>query len=129
MASCRKVLRDIRRAEKKLYGQTKFCMMHRYRLADHFFLFTPTGLITRADVPEGWGHVEVGRRRLRNLGELDELTDLPVKEKVSRPSAESPEPRRRRMLRNIAVAATRDVLANATRPGTMPNTSPGSSVG
>lgn len=129
MATYRKVLRDIRRAEKKLYGQTKFCMMHRYRLADHLFLFTPSGMVTRADVPEGWGHIEVGRRKLKDLGELDELTDLPIRERVSRPSAESPEPRRMRLLRNIAVAATRDVLANAARPGTMPSTSPGSSVG
>ena len=117
MATYRKVLRDIRRTQKKLYGQTKFCMMHRYRLADHFFLCTPTGLLKRHDLPEGWGHLEIGRRRLRaGAGTIDELTDIPLKEKVSKPSAQSPDNRRQRLLRNIAVAATRDVLARSAQP-------------
>ena len=114
MATYRKVLRDIRQTQKKLYGQTKFCMMHRYRLADHFFLFTPSGLLKRRDLPEGWGHLEIGRRRLRTgAGLLDELTDIPLKERVIKPSVDSPDNRRQRLLRNIAVAATRDVLARS----------------
>ena len=118
MASYRKILRDIRRTQKTLYGQTKFCMMERYRLADHFYLFTPSGLLKSHDLPEGWGHLEVSRRTLaRGAGRLDELSDLPVKERVARPSAQSPENRRRRFLRNIAVAATRRVLAEACSEG------------
>lgn len=122
MAAYRKILRDIRRTQKTLYGETKFCMMERYRLADHFFLFTPTGLLKRHDLPEGWGHIEVGRRRLkRGIGPVHELADLPVQERVSRPSAQSPERRRRRFLRNIAVAASRSVLAQACSAGTIPH--------
>ncbi len=113
----RRVLRTIERLESRLHGETKFHTMPRYRLADHLFLFTPTGLLRPNEVPPGWGLVECGRGTLRRgAGELGDLDVLPLKERVACPSLRSPEPRRQRLLRNIAVAASRSVIEEASQP-------------
>ena len=91
--------------------------MPRYRLADHFFLFTPTGLLKPRELPDGWGLIECGRRELRDgAGPLGELDALPLRERVACPSIDSPMERRHRMLRNIAAAAGRSVIADAVQP-------------
>lgn len=113
----RRTLKTIERLERRLHGDTKFHTMPRYRLADHFYLFTPTGLLKPGELPTGWGLVECRRRELKTgAGPLTELDRLPLTERVSCPSIDSPEERRHRLLRNIAVAASRDVVSQATRP-------------
>ena len=113
----RRVLRTIERIERRLHGETKFHTMPRYRLADHFYLFTPSGLLKPGEIPDGWGLVECGRRALKDgAGSLGELDALPLRERVACPSVDSPMERRHRMLRNIAAAAGRTVIADAVRP-------------
>ena len=115
-SSYQRVLRSIERIERRLHGETKFHTMPHYRLADHFFLFTPVGLLKPHEVPTGWGLVECGRGTLRKgAGSLGELDALPLRERIACPSLESPEPRRQRMLRNIAVAASRAGIDEASR--------------
>lgn len=116
----RRCLRETERIERRLHGETKFHTMPRYRLADHFYLFTPTGLLKPHEVPTGWGLVECGRRTLRRgAGSLTELDALPLAERIACPSAEAPDERRQRLLRNIAVAASRSVIEDAAcAPGT-----------
>ena len=120
--SYRRCLREIERIERRLHGETKFHTMHRHRLADHFYLFTPTGMLKPEEVPTGWGLVECGRPILRRgAGALTELDALPLRERIACPSAEAPDERRRRLLRNIAVAASRAVIEQAARPALPPD--------
>jgi hypothetical protein len=95
----RRVVRRIRRLERRLYGETKFFMIARYRLADRLFLAAPRGLIGRGELPAGWGLLELHRD-----GE-------PLRETVEAPSMSTRPVHRHRLLRNIAVAASRTVLA------------------
>ena len=123
-----RTLRLIERIEKRLHGETKFHTMPRYRLADHLYLFTPANMLATTEVPTGWGLVECGRRRLRRgAGELGELDDLPLRERIACPSLDSPSSRRQRLLRNIAVAASKSVIreaAAATTRATTPSAAP-----
>lgn len=113
----RRTLRLIERLERRLHGETKFHTMPRYRLADHLYLFTPAGMLAPQEVPTGWGLVECRRRALtRGVGALGELDDLPLRERIACPSLDSPGSRRQRMLRNIAVAASKAVIREASRP-------------
>jgi hypothetical protein len=112
-----RTLRLIERLEQRLHGETKFHTMPRHRLADHFYLFTPAGMLSTTEVPTGWGLVEAKRRDLKSgAGTLGELDDLPLRERIACPSLDSPPNRRQRLLRNIAVAASRAVIAEAARP-------------
>ena len=101
----RRVVRRIRRLERRLYGETKFFMIARYRLADRLYLAAPQGLIGRGELPAGWGLLE--RRR---GGETLQVT-------VEAPSMSTRPAHRLRLLRNIAVAASRTVLAGWNQPG------------
>ncbi len=113
-SSYQRTLRLIERIEKRLRGETKFHTMPRYRLADHLYLFTPANMLAPTEVPTGWGLVECGRRKLRRgAGDLGELDDLPLRERVACPSLDSPSSRRQRLLRNIAVAASKSVIRDA----------------
>jgi len=110
----RRTLRLIERLEQRLHGETKFHTMPRHRLADHFYLFTPAGMLSATDVPTGWGLVEAKRRDLKSgAGRLGDLDDLPLRECIACPSFDSPPNRRQRLLRNIAVAASRAVIEQA----------------
>jgi len=99
------VIRRIRRLERQLYGETKFFMIARYRLADRLYLAAPRGLIGRGELPAGWGLLEQ-----RRAGE-------PLRVAVEAPSMSTHPAHRLRMLRNIAVAASRTVLAELREPG------------
>jgi hypothetical protein len=98
MRGDRRILRTIARIERKLYGQTKFFTIARYRLADRLYLAAPRGMIKRGEIPPGWGLLEQCADGLRVE------VEAPVQ-------GCSPE-RRQRLLRNIAVAASRTVLAS-----------------
>ena len=100
----RQVVRRIRRVERRLYGETKFFMIARYRLADRLYLAAPQGLIRAGELPAGWGLLEQSRdgQALRVTVEPPSMSTRPV--------------HRQRLLRNIAVAASRTVLAEPKEP-------------
>lgn len=106
--SYRRVLRELRQVEKRLHGETKFGLLARYRLADRLLLFTPSGLIRRTEVPRDWGLLEASGMRLRHPMPLDAEAPLPMRERVPAQELDSPQQRRIRLLRNIAVAASRE---------------------
>lgn len=93
------LLRELDRVDHKLYGQTKFTRAARYRLADVLLLLTPPGLIDVQEVPPGWGLLEADR------------ASATVRVTAPVPEHEAGEPRRQRILRNIAIAASRRAIA------------------
>ena len=101
----RRVVRRIRRLERRLYGETKFFMIAGYRLADRLYLAAPQGLIRRGELPAGWGLLEQGR------------DGGPLHEAVEAPSMSTRPAHRLRLLRNIAVAASRTILAESKEEG------------
>ncbi len=94
----RLVVRRLRRLERRLYGETKFFMMARYRLADRLYLAAPCGLIRPGELPRGWGLLEQHRG------------GTSLHEAVAAPSMSTRPVHRARLLRNIAVAASRAAL-------------------
>lgn len=113
LGAYRRVLVALRKLDQQIHGQTKFCLLARYRLADRCYIAAPAGLIRPRELPSGWGLLECRRSLLRRgAARVDELEDLPVNETVPAPALLSPEHRRLRLLRNMAVAATRVTLAS-----------------
>lgn len=111
----RKVLRELRQIEKHLYGQTKFCMIARYRLADRLYLAAPTGMLKPRELPAGWGLLECPRKWLQSPPSLFDLVGEPaLRVAVIAPEQRSPRKFQLRLLRNIAVAATWASLTSAT---------------
>lgn len=112
----RRLMRRLRRVEAQLYGETKFSLIARYRLADHLFLAAPTGLLQPRELPAGWGLLECSREFLRSWkGHPRELPDDAIriaKEPESHPSKPA---FRERMLRNIAIAATFAIVPRAKK--------------
>lgn len=112
IATYRKVLVALRRIDAMVHGETKFCLLARYRLADRLYIAAPVGVISARELPSGWGLIECRRRTLRTGGaRVSGLDDLPVSETVSAPALDTPEHRRLRLLRNLAVAASRPAVA------------------
>lgn len=105
--SYRRVVRELRRVEKRLHGETKFGLMSRYRLADHLYLFTPSGLLRRSELPRGFGLIEASAMRLRHPMPVDPEAPLPISERVPAPALHCDPEHRVRLLRNLAVAASR----------------------
>ncbi len=107
----RRVLGKIRRLERQLYGETKFFTIARYRLADQLYVAAPWGMIRRRELPCGWGLLEYPRRRLtlphvaggRSRGALRVAVEAPPQ--ATRTALQL------RLLRNIAVAASRTIGA------------------
>jgi hypothetical protein len=118
----RDVLRRLRRLDRMLHGQTKFCMAARYALADRLYLAAPRGMIKRRELPPGWGLLECSPRA---LAAADPNADLfghsCLGVTVRAPILGPTEQRRLRLLRNIAVAASRAV---AGRLGVLATGSP-----
>ena len=104
----RRVMRELRRVEKRLYGQTKFALIARYRLADRLYICAPRGLIKPRELPDGWGLLEVHRRALKDLP-----VEHPVTVRVRATETPSPQRFRDRTLRNIAAALTREAMSEA----------------
>lgn len=115
----RRVLRELRLLDRRLYGHVKFARLVRYRLADHLLVLAPSGLLRPSELPEGWGLLECPRRNLRRGAfsePLGDLEDLPLRLTISPPAHEALPVRRQRLLRNLAVRLTRE---QATREVTV----------
>lgn len=108
----RRTLRELRAIEDRLHGHTKFWLAARYRLADRLYVLAPAGLIAPRELSAGWGLLEAPEGLLRRREFDAPATAAAVT--ISRPAPElgSREPLRARLLRNIAVAATRAALAS-----------------
>lgn len=118
LPSYRKIMRRLRRVEGQLYGETKFHMIARYRLADRLFIAAPRGMIRVAELPVGWGLLECPRECLDSECDGATLYDEPPRLKVKHDAAEltAREDHRRRLLRNIAVAACFAAEPGPSRP-------------
>jgi len=127
LAPYRRVLTALKLIDRQLYGHTKFSRIVRYRLADRLFVMAPAGLLRRHELPEGWGLIECPTRDLGRAiraaragtpAAFDELVDLPLRISVDAPLHDSPSSRRQRLLRNIAIAATRAAMRVAESTST-----------
>lgn len=92
--SYRLLIRDLRRLDLAIYGQTKFWIMHRYAVADHLYVAAAPGILTRDELPLGWGLIELD----------PDAADAAPRIRVHAPALSSKH--RSRLLRNIAVAAS-----------------------
>ena len=111
----RDALARIERIERDLYGRSKFDLCRRYRLGDHLLIASPRGLVRPRELPEGWGLLECDRAALRRRESADPsgpaAEPASLRRRVEPPRLDCPEPRRLRMLRNLAVAASRAATA------------------
>ncbi len=115
LRSYRKCLRDLRRIDRQLHSETKFYLAAQHRLADRLYLLMPRGVVKPRETPVGWGLIEAepglfrGRpKSLKELGALLVAGDV-LKVRKRAPDLWPPKGRRGELLRNIAVAATRDL--------------------
>lgn len=121
----RKLLADIASIDSALYNQTKFFWMAQYRMADRLFLIAPRAMIKPRELPDAWGLIEVPRRLGESLtrASLADLADVPLTLRVPARDNHTRATHRTRLLRNIAVAATRAHARAETR--TFRATTPG----
>jgi len=102
LSGYRALVRRIRNVEKKLHGETKFFMIARYHLADRLYLAAPRGMLRPRDLPRGWGLLE--RTSRRPDSGLHVVVEAPPQSTLPR--------HRVRLLRNIAVTASRIALGH-----------------
>ncbi len=102
VASYRGVLNDLRQINERMYGERKFWTMAHYRLADWLYLAAPAGVIRAREVPPGWGLLEMPAGWEKGMRHL--------RVKVGAPEQKGKPEHRQRLLRNIAVAASRRVV-------------------
>ena len=105
----RNVVAELEAIDQKLGIDTKFAQLARWRTADHLVVMTPAGLLRPREVPSGWGLVEVDSRALRKGWEPVAGDPLPCATRVAPSHLGTPDARRQRLLRNLAVAACRGV--------------------
>jgi hypothetical protein len=114
----RRVLRQLAKVEERLHGQTKFNLIARWRLADELWILAATDVVRRREVPAGWGLAECNPALLRRgIGHALRMGTLPLRVVVPAPRHASPDHRRARLLRNIAVALTKAQFGRVTEPG------------
>lgn len=119
LPACRELLREIARIDRQVYGGTKFFCLATWRLADYLYIAAPRGMIAPHELPTGWGLVEFtrpgragghGARAIAPLGAASDdacaAPPLPDIRIACEPVA-CDERRRVRLLRNIAVKASR----------------------
>ncbi len=111
----RRLLRQERRLDEQLHGETKFWLAARYRLADYLFIAAPEGMIRAKELPHGWGLLACPRALLGSEPRAPEGPGLRVIHGATERS--SSEEHRLRLLRNIAVAATRASVGRARGVG------------
>ena len=108
LAVYRQVMRELRQIDRKLYGQTKFCLLERYALADQLWILAPRGMIRPRELPVGWGLLEAPWRELRRRDRTAEgLMDIELRVGHPAPTTRDGARHHARLLRNIATAATR----------------------
>ena len=105
----RNVVAELEAIDGKLGIDTKFAQLARWRTADHLVVLTPAGLLRPREVPSGWGLIEVDSRALKKGWEPVAGDPLPCTTRVAPSHLGTPETRRLRLLRNLAVAASRGV--------------------
>jgi hypothetical protein len=105
----RALIGEIESIDRALYNQTKFFWMAQYRMADRLFLIAPRGMIKPRELPDAWGLIECPRRLASSLARatLKDLADVPLTLRVPPRDNGTRPAHRARLLRNIAVAATR----------------------
>lgn len=109
----REVLRELARVDRAIYGDTKFCVLAAWRLADHLLIAAPRGLVHPSELPRGWGLLECEREAIRGR----EVEDGPPwRVRIEPEALQSPARRRVRLLRNIAVAGTRRTVRTHPAP-------------
>jgi hypothetical protein len=115
---------ELEAIDGKLGIDTKFAQLARWRTADHLVVMTPAGLLRPREVPAGWGLVEVDSRALKKGWEPVAGDPLPCTTRVAPSHLGTPETRRLRLLRNLAVAASRGVGYGLTPPRDAQNAQP-----
>ena len=111
----RRVLRQLAKVEERLHGQTKFNLIARWRLADELWVLAAAGVVRAREVPAGWGLAECSPAVLRRgVRHALALGTLPVRVVVPAPRHASPDARRVRILRNIAVSLTKAQFPGAS---------------
>lgn len=114
----RRILRELDRIDQRLHGGTKFSRVARYRLADRLYLLAPSGIVSPRELPPGWGLVECPRAWKKfQRANLTDLSGIEIHIAVDAPRHASPEKRKDRLLRNIAVALTRESARPAAESG------------
>lgn len=109
------IVEELERVHLALFGQTKFQLLARYALADRLFVAAPRGLIAIEELPRGWGLMEFWNVRTGAIA-IEGLDQASVLYRVK--GVESPQSRegyRQRLLRGIAIAATREVEVHLRR--------------
>ncbi len=113
-AEYRACLRRLRSLDAMLHGETKFFVFEKYRLADRLFVAAPAGTLRLRDLPPGWGLLEASPAALAGdepPAGPDLFGDGPLSVRVRAPARRRAAGRfRERLLRNLAVANTRDAL-------------------
>jgi len=116
------VLRELRRLDKQLHGDTKFWTIARYALADALLIAAPVGMIRAAEVPPGWELLEFPPEWLDGPG-AEGTYSGPLCARLRRAGAGGgssggavQEKHRARLLRNIAVAASSRLAAEIPPP-------------
>jgi hypothetical protein len=89
----RRVVRESRALENRLFGGTKFECLVRYRCANLFFIVLPNELFRETEVPAGWG-VLVERNGTLEVARKPEWHDNAAEARI-------------RLLQRIAMAGTR----------------------
>lgn len=112
----RRTLKELRGVEERLHGHTKFWLTSRYRLADRLYVLAPSGMISPRELSAGWGLLEApeGLLAKRSFDAAEVAGAVTIARTA--PELGSRDQLRARLLRNIAVAATR-VAINAEGPG------------
>jgi hypothetical protein len=95
------VLRELRKVDQSLHGQTKFFFLARYRLATHLIIAAAPGVVSSTELPLGWGLA------ILRSGELE----LEVEPTTLQPTLTT----RHRTIRNIASALCTE-LERTDRP-------------
>lgn len=108
----RRTLRELRTIEERLHGHTKFWLTSRYRLADRLYVLAPSGLIAPRELAAGWGLLEAPTGLLERRGFDAGEVAAAVTVVRSAPELGSRDQLRARLLRNIAVSATRMAMDN-----------------
>lgn len=130
LPSYRRTLDRLLRLDEHVHGQTKFFRLARYGLADALYVAAPQGMLTRRELPPGWGLLECEEGTLRDSdrllreptptlfsnGAIDPASLFTIRiEAAALPARPH---HRQRLLRNIAVAASTQAIRGSTMRAT-----------